>query len=207
MITTQHTLVDITELSLKHCSSPIPVHLSYASPQNFTGKIVPGYKAEEIHIGLISQKAALQLCEIQEFLILNYGCILLIYDAYRPIQASQYFLEWCQHPELNELDKKNKRLYYPHVSKNKLIELGYVAVNPTMPLTDSVDVILADVVTKQPLDMGSPYNLFDPLSHKNTDIKQIGPDAKRYRSILDLVMQRFRFSSFENNYWRFQFRD
>ena len=208
MITVPHTLVDIIEQSTLHCSLPIRVELHYATPHNFTGQIVSGYQPSAFNRGLMSTKAATQLCQVQEYALINYGCTLLIYDAYRPLRAAKSFIAWSQTPENNARDLELKAYYYPDIEKHQLTALGYIAENISAHCYGhTVDVVLADHETGKPIDMGTPFDFFGPRSHPHVDANEIGIMAYRNRHILRLMMQRFGFIASDVEYWHFEFSE
>ena len=56
--------------------------MSYATPDNFTGEIVDGYKAQK---AFLSETAAIALCRVQKNAE-KQGLTLKIFDSYRPVK-------------------------------------------------------------------------------------------------------------------------
>ncbi|WP_133128484.1 M15 family metallopeptidase [Legionella nagasakiensis] len=204
-MTIKHQLIDIIKYSREQCTLPIQVTLKYATSDNFIGRVIDGYHTNAAHLGLLTRKPLQQLCAVQEHLLTNYGCTLLVYDAYRPLRAVKYMVKWCEQAEADEIDLLTKMKYFPAIEKKQLLDLGYLAAEVSSHCyANTVDVVLADMVTGEPLDMGSAFDCFDPISHTNADIQTIGADAHRHRYILKLVMERFGFISYEKEYWHFE---
>ena len=67
-----------------------------ASTENFSGNVVRGYEnAKDV---IIKEKAARQLKEVQAYMR-SQGYTLVIYDAYRPRRAVEYFVEWSKNAD------------------------------------------------------------------------------------------------------------
>lgn len=206
MIQAESSLMDIIQTSLKHCNIPIRVELSYATEDNFTGQCVTGYHPNARHRGLLTPKALLKLCEAQEYTFLNYGCSLLIYDAYRPLRAAKSFIAWSKMPESNPRDVELKTLYYPDIPKDKLVPLGYLADDVSAHCYgNTVDLVLACHKTGRALDMGTCFDHFGPRSHPDYDKALIGVNPFRNRQILRHIMERFGFIPSDIEYWHFEF--
>lgn len=208
MIQAESSLMDIIQLSRERCSIPIRVELSYATEDNFTGQCVTGYHPNAQHRGLLNPKALLKLCEAQEYTYLNYGCTLLVYDAYRPLRAAKSFTAWSQVPESSPRDFELKQMYYPDMPKEQLVTLGYLANNISAHCYGhTVDLVLADHETGHPLNMGTCFDHFGPRSHPDYDQALIGVNPFRNRQILRHIMQRFGFMPSDIEYWHFEFSE
>jgi D-alanyl-D-alanine dipeptidase len=202
----QTKLIDISHLSLERCSKPIQVILRYATDDNFTGQRVAGYHAQIKHRGLLTHQAALSLCQAQEYTLINYGCTLLVYDAYRPLRAAKSFIAWSKVPESSPQDFELKQIYYPDLSKDELLSLGYLAPDISAHCYgNTIDLVLADCETLEPLDMGTCFDHFGPRSHPDFSQEHIGTFAFRNRQILRTIMLRFGFIPSDIEYWHFEF--
>ena len=91
----------------------------YAQPINFVGSIPPGYNKSIIVLSKLAGKA---LAKVQKDLK-PYGYSLIVYDAYRPQKAVDFFMEWMKLPE----DSITKSLFYPYIDKDMIVPRGYVA--------------------------------------------------------------------------------
>ena len=87
------------------------INLRYASSENFTGKIVPGYNSSKA-IG--TKELATALKKVQAKLKDN-GLGLKIFDAYRPQSAVNSFMSWSE----SYSDTLRKQEYYPNINKKK----------------------------------------------------------------------------------------
>ena len=82
--------------------SSIIVDLKYYSKNNFTGKFVEGYNSNK---AILTKEAAINLSNVQDDLN-KLGYSLILYDAYRPQSAVNFFVKWS----LNFNDTINKRI-------------------------------------------------------------------------------------------------
>ena len=83
--------------------------MKYFSKDNFTGDIVPHYKANR---GIMTKEAAIALSKAQKK-FLEKGYSIVIYDAYRPSSSVQYFVEWMN----DKNNTKRKKFNYPYIEK------------------------------------------------------------------------------------------
>ena len=79
------------------------------------------------------------------------GYSLIVFDAYRPQSAVDFFFEWSK--DLN--DTINKNSYYPNINKSQLFAQGYIAKKSGHSRGSTVDVSLVDLSTMKQIDMGS----------------------------------------------------
>jgi D-alanyl-D-alanine dipeptidase len=70
----------------------------YASPGNFVGSVIDGYKAQKV---VITKLAGESIVKVQRILR-QYGFSLVVYDAYRPQKAVNHFIRWSKQPEDNK---------------------------------------------------------------------------------------------------------
>lgn len=200
-------LVNVISLSKKHCEIPIEGKLAYATAENFLGRRVAGYHPEAIDICLMTQSSALALCQVQNQLHAK-KLGLYIFDSYRPLRAVRDFKTWMEHPPLNEYELARKKIHYPHLEKNQLDALGYVAGDVSNHcFGDTVDLSLIDLTTGALLDMGACFDYFDEISHVTTTEKTIGARAFSNRQIFSAAMQEAGFVPYEKEYWHFTFRE
>ena len=74
----------------------------------------------EVITSILTLKATQALKNVQEVLNKK-GYSLLIYDAYRPTQAVESFVQWTQNPS----DIQVKEIYYPDLDKTQLVITSY----------------------------------------------------------------------------------
>lgn len=191
----------------------------YSTSENFLGRPIAGYKRQAI---VMTRKTAEALKKVQSAVSRD-GYSLVIYDAYRPQRAVDNFVKWSE----DISDQVRKHQYYPRVDKAKVFELGYVAKRSghsrgsTVDLTlikngellhpiqeklrvlnDGFTITLLDDGT---VDMGSSFDLFDKASHFENDV--IGEPFKSLRSYLKLIMEKFGFKPYAEEWWHFTLKD
>ena len=100
---------------LKDIDDSIIVDLKYYSNENFTGQYVEGYLSNN---AILTKESALALSDAQDdFNKLGYS--LILYDAYRPQRAVDFFIQWSN----NSYDTINKRIYYPNFNKSECFSM------------------------------------------------------------------------------------
>ena len=167
--------------------------LRYYGSNNFIGKPVEGYNAPKC---ILTKEAAYALKEVQEELE-RIGFGLLVYDAYRPQQATEHFVRWAKDPS----DTVMKLQYYPNIDKKDLFAKGYVSVKSGHSRGSTVDLTIVSLKTKHILNMGSEYDLFDELS--NVDNNSITQNQHSLRMLLKRRMEKHGFKSYDKEWWHF----
>ena len=178
---------------LKEIDDSIIVNLKYYSNQNFTGKFVDGYHS---NTAILTKESALALSNAQDdFNKLGYS--LILYDAYRPQRAVDFFVLWSK----NLNDTINKRIYYPDIKKSELFKLGYIAYKSGHSRGSTVDVSLIEISTNKELDMGTIFDYFGVESH--TFFDDISENQKSNRLILYEIMSNNGFKNYSKEWWHF----
>ena len=188
-------LYDLPEgfIKLNDIDSTIIVDLKYNTKSNFTGKTVRGYKS---NTAILSNEASNALINAQnDFKKLGYS--LILFDAYRPQSAVDFFFEWSK--DLN--DTINKNSYYPNINKSQLFAQGYIAKKSGHSRGSTVDVSLVDLSTMKQIDMGSIYDYFGIRS--STFYPNISDSQKNNRMILYNVMINNGFKNYSKEWWHF----
>ena len=93
--------------------------IRYYSGHNFVGTRINGY---EEPLALLSEETALALKNAADD-FRKAGCLIKIFDAYRPQRAVAHFASWAEDAE----NTKMKQEFYPSVDKSALFDLGYIA--------------------------------------------------------------------------------
>ena len=194
--------------------------IRYYGEYNFIGRRINGYRAAKC---MLVRKAAVALQQAQT-LALRQGYSLKVYDCYRPQQAVDDFVAWA----LDINDTKMQSRFYPAVPKDKLFDLGYIAVQSGHSRGSTVDITLvpatsrasrvvtahlpydcrADKADRYPdnsLDMGTGYDCFDELSH--TDNPAIVGVARQNRDKLREIMEAAGFVNYANEWWHYTLSD
>jgi len=167
--------------------------MRYYSDYNFVGTRIDGYLAP-LAIGTSEMADALLKVSNE---IEPMGYQLLIYDTYRPAKAVQQFLAWSK--DTDDIIMKDD--FYPNMEKAKLFKSGYLSSKSGHSRGSTVDLTLIAADTKQAVDMGSPYDLLDEISHFST--KQITDAQAANRQILQDVMVKFGFKPYSKEWWHY----
>ena len=182
---------------LKDIDDSIVVNLKYYSSENFTGQFVEGYHSNN---AILTKESALALSNAQDdFNKLGYS--LILYDAYRPQRAVNFFVQWSK----NLNDTINKRIYYPNIKKSELFEFGYIAYKSGHSRGSTVDVSLIEISTNKLLDMGTIFDYFGIESH--TFFDDISEKQKSNRLILYEIMSNNGFKNYSKEWWHFTLKN
>ena len=151
----------------------VDIALAYATPDNFTG--APVYATPYCYLHRAAAAALQRAIDGAAALGLRF----LIFDAFRPSEA-QWVL-WNHTPDPEFL--ADPRRGSPH-------SRGV-----------AVDLTLIDE-TGKPLDMGTGFDAFTPLSHHGA--KDISADARRNRLLLLGLMTEAGWDFYRNEWWHYQ---
>ena len=175
----------------------IQVELRYFSENNFVGSVVDGYHAERV---FITREAAGALAKVQAE-VAAFGLGLKVFDAYRPQQAVDHFVRWAQDLD----DTKMKAVFYPAVAKDILFSEGYISARSGHTRGSTIDLTLVDGDTGEELDMGSPWDFFDPVSWPSN--LNLTAQARANRSLLAAAMTKHGFRAIRTEWWHFMLAD
>jgi len=168
--------------------------IKYATKDNFTGTVIPGYKS---NIAILTKEAAEALNLIQHELAAQ-NLSLLIWDAYRPTKAVDYFLSWKK--VLDDQDIKAK--YYPDYEKAELFKIGFIAPGHSSHSRGStVDLTIIDKKSNKALDMGTDFDFFGEKSY--AEAIQISEQARQNRKILKNIMEKYGFKGIPQEWWHY----
>jgi D-alanyl-D-alanine dipeptidase len=196
-------LVDVRQLE-----PSVRAEIRYAGSHNFVGVPVDGYEAAKC---LLSRPAAEALAGVQRELAAD-GLGLLVYDCYRPQRAVDHFVRWAA----DAADVSTRAEFYPNVDKSRLFEEGYIARRSGHSRGSTVDLTLvrepgtaaADGPSggaAEPLDMGTPYDFFDPRSH--TESPEVAERQLANRLRLRDAMEAGGFQNYTAEWWHYTLRD
>ena len=187
----------------------------YAGKHNFVGRPIVGYERATV---ILTAKAAQALAAVQATLQKDSqgAWSLKVYDGYRPQRAVEDFWRWSQ--DLDDLAMHDE--FYPDiVNKEELFKQGYVDRQSGHSRGSTVDVTIV-VINKDPqsaqsgqeqaspdnsLDMGSPFDLFDPISHYASE--KISAQARKNRKCLRDLMVAHGFVPYEKEWWHFTLQE
>ena len=173
----------------------IEVHMAYAGSDNFVGQPIEGYQA---NICYLQQDAARALAQVQQAARAR-GYTLWVFDCYRPQRAVNHFMRWAS--DLS--DTRTKAQYYPNLAKDTLVG-DYIAEKSGHSRGSTVDLTLAarDADGRwRPLDMGSAFDLFDPIS--NVGAAGISAAQQANRQLLEMLMLSGGFKVYNMEWWHF----
>lgn len=182
---------------LKEQISDLEVSLRYATTDNFTGRIVNGYHPKQKVIGTAALAQALKKAQSK---LKAEGLGLKIFDAYRPQRAVDDFVQWSQRPK----DTLTKANYYPQLPKDRLFEMGYIAMKSGHSRGSTVDLTLVYLEGKKKgktLDMGGNWDYFGVRSHY--DFNPLTSIQKENRKLLREVLLQNGFKPYEKEWWHF----
>ena len=168
-------LVDLMQVDPR-----IAIEMRYATMNNFTGAKLPGYEANR---AFLRREAATALGAVERNLVAR-GLGLKIFDAYRPVRATEAMVRWTE-----------------RVKRPELIADGYIASRSRHNLGVAVDLTLIDMKTGKELEMGTPFDTFSAAAHtaNATGI------AAANRAMLKNAMLAAGFSPYSEEWWHFSF--
>lgn len=169
------------------------VELRYLGSNNFLGRPVQGYQASVVYM---SEPAARALQAVQAYLAPD-GLGLKVFDAYRPQRAVDDFVRWAA----DGSDIVMKQQYYPSLNKDELFPQGYIAERSGHSRGSTVDLTLVRLADSQELDMGSPYDFFDPVSWPSDTSITAAQQVNRLK--LREVMLAHGFRPLDTEWWHF----
>jgi zinc D-Ala-D-Ala dipeptidase len=191
--------------------------IRYARSFNFTGSIVPGYKAAEC---IVTEATAQALIEAETALN-KQGFALILFDCYRPRRAVRYFVDWAGKRQRGPADD----FFLPDLQRSAVIPGGYVAEESAHSLGLTVDVGLqrlsdpimrpelvsgqrcdgpfAERALESSLDMGTSFDCFSLQSGASARIPAV---AETNRTILAEAMKNAGFEGYSAEWWHFQIR-
>ena len=134
----------------------------------------------------------------------SFGLGLKIYDCYRPQRAVDHFVRWAK--DTKDTDMKDE--YYPGINKESLFREGYIAIKSGHSRGSTVDLTIVSIVQPnagREIDMGSPFDFFDPKSWTNSS--DISSDQRASRLLLKIIMEKHGFQPYEKEWWHFTLKD
>ncbi|MBR4173719.1 MAG: M15 family metallopeptidase [Lachnospiraceae bacterium] len=167
--------------------------IRYHSTYNFIGDKIDGY---EDPCAMLTKEAARALKAVSNEMMVQ-GYRLKIFDAYRPACAVRHFVLWG----IEDQDIRMKPYFYPDLEKQELFAKGYIAKLSSHSRGSTVDLTLLDMKTGKEVDMGSPFDLFSPISHP--DCRKVTDGQYDNRMMLQKVMVRNGFRPLECEWWHF----
>ncbi len=180
-------------VELRELIPTLHLELRYFSEDNFVGRVIDGYHAEKV---FMTKEAASALANVQDE-VAAFGLSLKVFDAYRPQPAVDHFVRWAE--DLN--DKKMKQVFYPSVAKEILFDEGYISARSGHSRGSTIDLTLVESQTGEELDMGTPWDFFDPSSWPS--YQGLSVQVRANRNLLASVMTKHGFRAITTEWWHF----
>lgn len=181
------------------CEAVIPdirTDLRYATPHNFVGEKIDGYRQPRC---ILTRQAALALRKVQDELR-PFGLGLKVFDAYRPQRAVDHFVRWANNPG----DTRMKAEFYPRVEKGNLFKEDYIAARSGHSRGSTIDVTIVALrgeLAGVELDMGTGFDFFGPESWP--DHPAMTAQERANRMLLQGVMKKHGFRPYAKEWWHF----
>jgi D-alanyl-D-alanine dipeptidase len=173
-------VADSLLVDVRSVAPDVRVGLRYATANNFTGAVLPGYEANR---AFVRREAAPALARVARRAAAE-GLALYIFDAYRPVRATLAMVDWAG--RTGRLD---------------LFRDGYIASRSRHNLGLAIDLTLVDARSGEPLDMGTPFDTFSSAAHTmNASGAALG---RRLR--LKALMEAEGFVNYDQEWWHYTF--
>ena len=169
---------DTLLVDLQSLEPTIVVDMRYATPNNFTGAIIPGYEGNR---AFLRREAAQALARVQRRALAQ-GYSLKIYDAYRPVRATLAMVDWTH-----------------RVGREDLIRDEYIASRSRHNLGLAVDLTLVERGSGRELAMGTAFDTFSAAAHT----ANATGEAARNRALLKRLMEAEGFVNYEKEWWHY----
>ncbi|MGE5441247.1 MAG: M15 family metallopeptidase [Bacteroidota bacterium] len=166
---------DTSIVLLKSVDSTIATDVRYATPDNFTHKVL--YPTANVYL---RKAAALKLHEAEMELMKKYNLRLKVFDGYRPLSVQK---------KLWEIMPDSRYVANP---KNGSRHNRGAAVDLT--LIDS---------TGRELEMGTPYDDFTDKAHR--DYRDLPENVLNNRKLLEDIMVKYGFEPLSTEWWHFDY--
>jgi D-alanyl-D-alanine dipeptidase len=198
-ISSARTAEEAGMVSLQSLVPDIRLDMRYAGSDNFVGRRIAGYEAPRCYL----QRSVAEALQRVEQALRPRGLRLQIFDCYRPVRAVQDFMAWAADLD----DQRSKAQFYPGLPKTALVP-GYIAERSGHSRGATVDLTLlrcdTDGQNCTPLDMGTPFDFFDPLAH--TDAPGATAQQRENRHLLREAMAREGFRNYPQEWWHYTLR-
>ena len=173
-------VADSLLIDVQRVAPAVRVGLRYATTDNFTGAVLPGYEANR---AFVRREAAPALARVAHRAA-DEGLALYVFDAYRPVRATLAMVDWAR--RTGRLD---------------LFRDGYIASRSRHNLGLAIDLTLVDAHTGAPLDMGTPFDTFSSAAHT---ANASGAVLER-RLRLKRMMEAEGFVNYDQEWWHYTF--
>ena len=180
LATVSDTVADSLLVDVQRVDSTFVVDIRYATANNFTGSPLPGYEANRAYL---RAEAAVALALVNADLRLQ-GLGLKIFDAYRPVRASEAMVAWTE-----------------RMNRPDLLRDGYIASRSRHNLGLAVDLTLIDLASRAELAMGAHFDMFSRAAHTANARGVVATNRQRLKS----VMERHGFENYSKEWWHYSY--
>ncbi len=164
---------------LTEASHGVRVDARYASAENFTAAPLPGYHRPEAWLRAEAASALSRAAGHAR----KAGFLLVVYDAYRPVRATEAMVDWTE------------RTDQPHLISN-----GYIAARSGHNHGHTVDLSLM-TLAGEAVDMGADFDHFGKESHHGA---AVSATARHHRSVLKAAMEAAGFRAYSKEWWHYR---
>jgi len=169
-------------VDLQRATPSVRLSIGYATAANFTGAPLPGY---DVAAAWAHPSLAAALADVDRALQPE-GLGILVYDAYRPLRATDAMVAWTR-----------------RTHRTDLLRDRYIAARSQHNRGLAVDLTLTVRDTGTPLDMGGAWDTFGPASGAFAATGQAQANRRRLRA----AMIRHGFVPHDGEWWHFAIRD
>ena len=167
-----------TLVNVQSIDRTIRTDVRYATANNFTGAVLPGY---ERPLAMLRPQAAQALARVHQSLRAR-GLGLKVFDGYRPVRATLGMVAWAE-----------------RTGNQWVLEQGYVARQSGHNVGRTVDLTLVRLANGRELDMGTAYDTFSRAAHTANATGQVAAN----RRILVDAMAAEGFQNYDQEWWHF----
>ena len=178
--TVSDAVADSLLVDVRALEPTIQVEMRYATSNNFTGAVLPGYEGNR---AFLRREAARALAGAQRRAMAA-GYTLRVYDAYRPVRATLAMVDWTR-----------------RVGREDLLRDGYIASRSRHNLGLAIDLTLVERSTGRELAMGTPYDTFSAEAHTANATGEVA----RNRGLLKRFMEAEGFINYDKEWWHFSY--
>ena len=166
-------------VDVRRVDRTIRADVRYATDDNFTGRRLPGYERPR---AMLRPAAAAALGRVQARLRTE-GLGLKVFDAYRPIRATQAMVEWAG-----------------RTGNRWVLEQGYVARYSGHNRGNTVDLTLVELRSGRELPMGTPFDTFSEAAHTMNATGAVLENRMR----LKRAMESEGFQNYDKEWWHYR---
>lgn len=167
-----------TLVNIQTIDRTIRTDIRYATRNNFTGAVLPGY---ERPLAMMRPEAARALARVHQSLRPR-GLGLKVFDAYRPVRATLGMVDWAE-----------------RTGNQWVLQQGYVARQSGHNVGRTVDLTLVSLRDGRELEMGTAYDTFSQAAHTANATGQVAAN----RRILVDAMAAEGFQNYDKEWWHF----